>query len=384
MAQAPCENSLRPDWLGVSFKSTTERHQQQVWDLIQHHIARVTDDQDWEVGSASRHFERCFRHEIGARFEISSLQAERNAGLAVLNLSGMYWALSSVYEQMRLLSHIHQFKGRFHYTRLDAQVTTLNPSQTAEQICTDVAERRLWIKGYQGWEQKGIRDLDGNVINGASACFGAATSNRRATSYNKSAEQLWDVPARRDEARLRGDWAEQHTTAIATAIAGASSEDAAITAYTEATSATIAQHMQYLDITGTPIPKPKDWARGKKAPKWWSETLDQEITPVKLNRKPERDCFARFAFMRMQWGPTWAECCADLVAKGRAPSVEQASFDLAQRMLSVLRPEHLQKASELLPEAEREAFITEMLAAGDRASIHTEMAGDPALDLPCE
>ena len=245
--------------------------------MVQHHIGRVSGDLDWEVSSASRHFERCFRHEIGARFEVSGANAETNALTSVLNLSGLYWALSSVYEQMRFISHLHSFKGRYHYTRLDAQVTTLNPTQSAEQICIDVEERRLWPKGYQGWEQKGIRDLDGNVLNGASACFGASVSNRRATSYNKAAEQGWDIPARRDEVRLRGDWAEQHTNAIATAIAGAASENEAISAYQETTSAAIAQHMQYLDITGTPIPKPQNWARGKKAPKWWSEWNQAQV-----------------------------------------------------------------------------------------------------------
>ena len=126
---------------------------------------------------------------------------------------------------MRLISELNEFKGRYHWTRLDCQVTTLNPSQSAEQICTDIQERRLWIKGYRGWEQKGIRDIDGNVINGASACFGAPTSDKRATSYNKGAEQNWPVPARRDEIRLRRAWAEEHMKILATAISGASSEN---------------------------------------------------------------------------------------------------------------------------------------------------------------
>ena len=230
MAQAPCESSLRPDWLTVTFRSASEKHQQKVWQMVQRQIGRVSDTGEWDTSHASKHFDRCFRHEIGARFETEEIGPNSSYVTSVFSLSGMYWALSSIYEQMRLIAELNEFIGRYHWTRLDCQVTTLNPSQSAEQICTDIQERRLWIKGYKGWEQKGIRDIDGNVINGASACFGAATSDKRATSYNKGAEQDWPIPARRDETRLRGQWAEEHMNILATAIAGASSASGASTA----------------------------------------------------------------------------------------------------------------------------------------------------------
>ena len=341
--------------------------------MAQAHIARVSDDIAWESSQASKHFDLCFRHEIGARFETQEIGDSSPVVNSVFSLSGMYWALSSIYEQMRLISELNEFEGRYHWTRLDCQVTTLNPTQSAEQICTDIQERRLWIKGYRGWEQKGIRDIDGNVINGASACFGAPASDKRATSYNKSAEQKWDVPARRDEIRLRSAWAEEHMSILATAIAGASSENQAIERYQQATSQAISQHMQYLDITGTPIPRPKDWARGLHKPQWWTETLEQEHEPVKLTRKAKSDVFTRMAHMRMQWGPTWAEACAEMLLSGRSDSVEQASFDLAQQMLSALRPEHVQRVVDKAPPAEREALLVALMEAADAAAVHAEV-----------
>ena len=340
---------------------------------MQGHISRVSDRAEWETSQASKHFELCFRHEIGARFETQEIGDSRSTVNSVFSLSGSYWALSSIYEQMRLISELNEFEGRYHWTRLDCQVTTLNPSQSAEQICTDIQERRLWIKGYKGWEQRGIKDIDGNVINGASACFGAATSDKRATSYNKGAEQNWSIPARRDEVRLRSGWAEEHMKILATAIAGASSENQAIERYQQACSQAISQHMQYLDITGTPIPRPKNWARGLHKPQWWTETLEQQHEPVKLTRKPKSDVFERIAHMRMQWAPTWAEACAELVLSGRADSVQQASFDLAQTMLSGLRPEHVQRVIDKLPEEEREAMLLDLMKAADAAAVHAEV-----------
>ena len=370
----PCESSLRPDWLATSFKSASEAHRQKVWALVQESVERVAPGMEWKTTTASRHFEVCFQHELGVRFETSPLEAERSNGCSLVNYQGKYFALSSVYEQMRLFEQLLTFKGRYRFTRLDCQVTTLNPTQSAEQIVKDVEERRLWIKGYQGWRASGLRDFDGNDVHGLSAHFGSPTSDRQATSYNKAAEQNWDVPARRDETRLRGQWAEQHTEAIATAIAGAPSENEAIEAYQRLTSAAIAQHMQYLDLTGTPIPKPKNWARGKKAPKWWSETLETKHVPLKLNRRPQSDVEERMAHMRMQWAPTWAECVASRYADGRADTVIQASFDLAQQMLSALRPEHVQRVLDTMPKEIQEPFLDELMQAADQAAVHSELS----------
>ena len=327
---------------------------------------------DWDTQAASRHFEQCFRHEVGARFETSPLDAPRNAGLSVITFSGLYFALSSVYQQMALFRDLYDFKGRYHFTRLDCQVTTLNPSQSAEQIVTDVREGRLWVKSYRGWEPRGLTDLNGKPTGGLSACFGAPTSDRNATSYNKAAQQKWDTPARRDEVRLRGDWAEQHTERIATAIAGASSEDDAIEAYQRETANAILQHMQYLDLTGQPIPRPKDWARGRKKPKWWSETLDQQFEPVKLPRKKENECWKRFEHKCKQYTRTDLECAVDLVASGRSEGVQQAFFDLAQLMLSKASPADLQAACEGLPEDKREEFLALLVQAADAGAIHAE------------
>ena len=372
MTQLPCESSLRPDYLVCSFRSASENHRRQVWNLVQGHVAGVAQGLEWETAGASRHFEDCFRHAIGARFETSHIDAVRNAGVSVVTFSGRYFALSSVYQQMALIRDLTEFKGRYHFTRLDCQVTTLNPSQSAEQIVHDIRKGTLWIKGYRGWEARGLEDLNGQATGGLSACFGAPSSDRNATSYNKAAEQGWDTPARRDEVRLRGDWAELHTDRIATAISGAASEDAAIEAFQNNTAAVIQQHMQYLDLTGAPIPRPKDWARGRKRPKWWSETLDQQFEPVRLPRKAPNECWEKFNHKCNQYLRTDLECLVDLVVTGRSESIEQGLFDLAKLELSKASPADLQAACERLPEELRTEFLEVLNEAADAAAEHME------------
>ena len=347
-------------------------HQQSVWDLVQGAVARLEPNSDWEQTFASRHFEVCFTHELGVRFEMSSLEAQRNRGLAVVNFTGTYFGLSSVYEQMRLFQELHEFKGGYHFTRLDAQVTTLNPSQSAEQIVEDVENYRLWVKGYKGWKPEGLRDLEGQPVKGMSAIFGSPTSDRRAISYNKAAEQGWDTAARRDEVRLRGDWAERHVADIANAIAGAACENEALDAYQLKTSAAIAQHMQYLDITGTPKPRPKDWARGKEAPAWWTETLETEHKPLQKTRKAKSDVWDRFLHMKKQYQPTFIEACAELVKAGRSDGLHQAAVDLSMALLQGAKDEHVDRVVDRMPQDMRQAFRDDLHTAADVAAAHAE------------
>lgn len=372
MTQMVCESSLRPDWLATSFKSASDKHQGKVWELAQACIEWAGGESGWEEMPPSRHFERCLTHELGARFETSPIGVGSAHGLSVLTFTGRFFALSSVYAQMRSIESINGFKGRFHYTRLDAQVTTLNPTQSAEQIVTDVRENRLWVKGFKGWEAKGLTDINGNPTGGLSARFGAPSSDRLSTSYNKAAEQDWPVPARRDETRLRGEWAELHGSHIAEAISGASSEDEAIAAYARATGETIAQHMQYIDLNGTPIPRPKNWARGKKAPVWWTETLEQEHTPLKLNRKLENACWKRFKHLEKQYGRTFVECLVDLMVHERSPNAEQAIFDLGRMIVAHASPDDLRAAVDALEGERREDFLATLNEAVNAAAEHSE------------
>ena len=372
MAQTPCESSLRPDWLGVSFKSASPRHQQQLLDFLQSIPESIAPDLHWKQGSGSKHFERVFTHDLGLRIEFTPISPSPTSGSTLINCSGLYFSVSSVYEQMKLFEQLHQYKGRYHYTRLDAQVTTLNPEQSAEQIVDDVVAGQLWIKGYKGFKPDGVRDINGEPTGGLSACFGSPQSDRKATSYNKGAQQTWDTPARRDEVRLRGEWAERHTADIATAIAGASSENEAIDAYVSGTRTAIVQHMQYLDITGQPKPRPKNWARNAKTPKWWTDTIEQQITPVTLNRKPESGIEVRFGHMKTQWARIFAEYVTHRCATGMSDSFHQSIIDTGLQLFQYAKEDDVDQMLLDLPEADRAFFKAAWEGSVAVAATHSE------------
>ncbi len=144
---------------------------------------------------------------------------------------------------------------------------------------------------------------------------------------------------------------------IATAIAGASSENAAIEAFQQETASCIAQHMQYLDITGTPKPRPKNWARKANAPKWWSDTLETEIEPLRLSRKPDSEIEQRFGNMKAQWARTYAEYLSHRVASGKSDSFLQASLDASLQLFQHAKREDIERMVSELPEEYRKDFL---------------------------
>ena len=374
MAQIPCEASLRPDWLSTSFKSGSDRHRQHLFDFAQGVGDRFCPSGHWEDLGPSRHFDKVFKHNHGLRFETSDLHSEKNPGISLLSMSGEYFAIASVYEQMATLRELLSFKGRYHFTRLDVQVTTLNPSQSAEQIVEDVTAGRLWVKGFKNWEPRGLVDINGASTAGLSAYFGSPKSDRQAISYNKALEQRdWPTPARRDEIHLRGDWAEKHGLIIARAASGATDENEAIEAFTKSCSSAIAQHMQYLDINGVAKPRPKDWARGRKPPKWWNETLEQQFEPVQLNRKPPSDIEVRWGHMKTQYARTFAEYLTYRVREGLSDSFAQATLDAALQLFQHAKEDDVHEMIASLPEELQGPFRDAWRGSVAVAASHSEM-----------
>ena len=160
---------------------------------------------------------------------------------------------------------------------------------------------------------------------------------------------------------------------LATAIAGASSENEAIEAYQRGCAQAISQHMQYLDLKGQPIPRPKDWARGSKPPKWWSETLRQKHEPVKLTRKPVEDIEVRFEHMKTQWARTFAQYLGYRVRSGKSDSFLQSSIDTSLQLLQHAKKEDVLEVAQGLPEEHRAAFIEAYEGSIDLAASHSEM-----------
>lgn len=374
MAQIACEASLRPDWLTTSFRSASVDHLNSVFALAQDIAAEVPGQGEFETCSPGQHFSVGFRSPKGLAFMATPPgSGSHNEGVSVIHLHGTFWSHASSELQMRALENLNDFEGRYRFTRLDAQVTTIEPEKSAEEVLEDVAGGRLWIKGYNSWKPDGVRDINGEPCSGVTVYFGAPSSDKRVRTYNKAAEQGWDLPARRDEVQLRQDWANTHTQLIAKAISGANTSEAAYSAYQQACSALIAQHMQYLDISGVAQPRPKNWARGRNAPKWWSDTLNQDFEPVLLSRRVTDDLEEKMSHLVNQYGRIGAAWMAKRVRDGKSASFSQASYDLALRMLQKLNSEDLEELVRELPKSKQASFRKAAQASAAVGASHSEM-----------
>lgn len=334
----------------------------------------VPGEGEFQETSGGKHFAIGYASAKGVSFMATPPNCGlHNAGVSVIHLQGTWWANASSELQMRALEELYAFQGRYRFTRLDTQVTTLEPEKTAEQVLEDVTAGRLWVKGYNNWKPDGVRDINGNPSNGVTVYFGSPSSSKRIRTYNKAAEQGWPIAARRDEVQLRQDWANTHTQAIASAISESGSDEAAFSAYQQACAALIAQHMQYLDITGVPYPRPKNWARGRKAPKWWADTLSQEFEPVLLSRRVTNDLEEKMNHLVNQYGRIGAAWMAKRVLEGKSSSFNQATYDLGLRMLQKLSNDDLEELVRDLPKAKRAAFLKAAQASAAAGASHSEM-----------
>ena len=350
----------------------SDRHRDKVWALAQDVAHQVGESQGWVEQGSSRYFERVLQHPCGIRFESSPLDATKNPGLSLLTLTGTYFWQAGTREQLSALENIYMFPGRFHFTRMDTQLTSLAPEQTAEMIVSDVQERKLWCKGYRTFEPHGVKNIHGQATEGLSAYFGSPKSDRRAISYNKGAESGWKTPARRDEVHLRAAWAEKHTVQLIEAIAGQTTENGANQAYQEGCAAIIDQHMQYIDLNGLPMDLPKNWARGRRKPKWWKDSMDVEYTPVRLTRKAPQEAPVRFEHCKKQWSRVIAEYMVYRVNEGLSDTIIQSMFDTSAQFLQHLKQEDVERMAEGLPEEEAVALIERAMAVAEGAAYHSE------------
>ena len=120
-------------------------------------------------------------------------------------------------------------------------------------------------------------------------------------------------------------------------------------------------------------PRPKDWARGRKKPKWWSETLEQDFEPVQLNRKPPSEIEVRWGHMKTQYARTFAEYLTYRVREGLSDSFAQATLDAALQLFQHAKEEDVHEMIASLPEELQGPFRDAWRGSVAVAATHSEM-----------
>jgi len=234
-----------------------------------------------------------------------SVNNARNAGVVAITYPGKFFEALDSSERAQLLLDTARQTGFYHCTRLDAQLTQVDPLMTAQAVIAEVAAGRLWVLGFRNERVYGNRDRDGNWISGCSQYFGGRESDRQVRCYDKAAEQGWDRPAVRHELQLRGDCARDRFIQLRGALQRQQGREPLLqTAEQDFVKMTLKQDLAYRDTSRwTGRPKPKNWAQVAVEPAWWTQAVGEARDSFAYSRRPKTSLDAAVEAFLDQYGP---------------------------------------------------------------------------------
>ena len=279
------------DWSTLVYTRSERRAFQKCFDGISLAINKAFPSCCFREGGGSPHYEHVFLHDIGIRIELTPPDSgfNRNKGSICVQLPGAFFYLlpgSTMGETFQALTGL---KGFTHFTRLDFQVTEMNPSVTAEEVALGGEEGRYWVKGAKKWRTYADRRPGGEMEDGISLYWGSARSDKLGRTYNKAAEPpRWKSPAIRDEVQLRGQWAKTHGEFLVKELSGSMTQAERLAVMAKNASGALSQHLMYYELGNVPA-SDKNWARTAKPASWYLERLGKPSEPVEKGIKEPLD-----------------------------------------------------------------------------------------------
>lgn len=362
-------DSCRVDWLSATFQLHRDEDLDAIADYLADLGGKVLPGGRFSEPARGRFYETKHRHESGIQFQYtlpSSSASVRtgqestpvlNSGLCSIELPGSIFGALCVEERRDLLVTIRRWPGMKRVTRMDLQLTQLNPEQDAEAICIDVRDRRLWPVGFGVQMAYAYGNLHGDFHGACTQYFGGKTSRVRYRGYDKAAEAGWPVPAVRHEVQLREEPADQHFRRLAERC---ENDQPAGPLLMSAEAVTVRDALgtlvDFRDISrwkGRPLPK--KWAQTAKKPGWWRDLIGDAPDPLEIEYRRPEGLEGACAAGVDQYGRTFA-LYAFLGALRTGDDLEAVAMHLLMRFLA--------------RSAEKDAAtLCELEPAGDHAQI---------------
>lgn len=283
--------------------------------------------------------------------EDGSVNAARNAGMIAITYSGQFFEALDASNRAQMILDTARQPGFFHCTRLDAQLTLVQPEMTAQRVIDEVAAGRLWVLGFQTQRTYGNKDREGDWVNGCCQYFGGKESAKQVRVYDKAAEQGWATPAVRHELQLRGDCARDRFIQLRGCLQRQQERPPLLqTAEQEFVKMALKQDLAYRDTSRWEgRRKPKNWAQVAVEPGWWTKAVGEASDSFAYSRRPKSTLDQALEAFLDQYGAKIAEGV----------------------MKNALNQQ------ELLQECLMELFLKMVDRTGDSAAdrIHQELAG---------
>lgn len=370
------ENSCRLDWLSLSlFAATASTQREQLAYCF--YIAEIcSEGGDWQEGSGRRFFDHSLHHPAGIQVRWTPPEGEGlNKGLISVDLRGTALENMTAAERAAIYLDFAEMDGFKQCSRLDSQVTVVNPDASAEFILQQVRKREVWIKGFHGYGEPADKDQWGRPMTGATITWGSTKGATRCRTYNKQKEANWDQAAVRHEVQLRKQPARDRFNALVQMLR-LESEDQETTAEAHFVQSVLDQHMAYRDTTRLAKRSdaegwPANWARDSKRPDWWKEVVNVVPTEMKTQWRLTKALEDAVAARDKQYGRITGKWICSRVWVDGAALADVRNEELTAA-LSRLRNEDIDEVLSMVPEEDKDAAAKWMIDMRRRAAKQAE------------
>ena len=357
--QQRAESSCRLDWLSLSlFGATVDAQREQLaycFFLAEH----TAEGGEWQQGAGRRFFANSLYHPSGIQVRWTDPEEEgMNRGLVSLDLRGDALAALDAEQRKAVYLDFADMEGFKQCTRLDSQVTVVNPGATAEYILQQVRKRRLWIKGFSTYGEPASKNQWGEPSTGATISWGSVKSATRCRTYNKQAESNWDQPAVRHEVQLRKQPARDRFNSLIEQLR-LEGGDKETTAEAHFVQSVLDQQMAYLDTSRLADRTdeqgwPERWARDSKRPDWWKEVVNVQPTEMKTKWRLTKALEDAVEARDKQYGRISAKWIAKRVWVDGAALADARNEELTRAFVR-MKDEDIEEVCAMVPEEERDA-----------------------------
>ena len=352
--------SCRLDWLSVSFYAADERRLLPVLGYFADLKEHITPGASFTEGAGRKFFTNSnYCTEAGIAIKWTHPQEQKvNAGFITADMRGEFFKYLNAEERAAVYLDLSEMEGYRGATRLDAQVTLIDPIADSEQIHQMVRNREIWLKGYDGYTQLGKVNSQGDAIDGASTVWGSAKSAVRCMTYNKAKEDSWDdVRAVRHEVCIRKDRAKLYFQQLSDLLE-IESDSKTTEAEALLVKSIIGERMTYLNTSRffNKVGKeewPDNWAARSEPASFMDEILT--VTPIELRKRwrIQKTLEDSMAAKHVQYGRKTAQW-ALLQACTTGADLEDLALQDFSHSMARAKDEDLEKVLEMIPEEKHE------------------------------
>ena len=338
--------SCRVDYGAWSFKLPTPQRCDDLlqlgWNLGHHVLPRG----DMSEPRPSRLYQWAFLHDSGVTVEFTEPgSGKRNEGTGLLTVPGSVFAALDRPERIALYREVYLFEGYYRCTRIDTQLTVLNPPVNIYSFVDACQNGDIWAKGFSTGQPFTQLDRAGKHRIAPTWYFGTPDSPTRARIYDHGVKHDWSVESLRLEVQQRKRNADDTFRALYQQTKS-EKEDCPLLLEKEA-NLVKAVSREKLDLRNTAgVDREKlggKWLRKSPRVGWYAQLVDAPGAPVERRARPVPTLHQTLDASIEQYGGSIGAWIIQTMAD-EGCTLKQASELYGKHCIARMRDQHRQRA----------------------------------------